>query len=258
MRPKQSPHNIFGYSSSSRLAIARREAGTLPVGGYFIQGVVEGAMRVLIDRFLTRAAQRGRPDPRESARLSRQLFTRAAQHMNALYLSGTPIESLDTLAVAGLLESVAMLEPQIPGLLASLQSQLRVHRDRLVARPHSATSRASAEQADAPQAPAGPTIQAGLHNDAIVRTEAGPTVNGTGETPQFPNRASWLRERLRERSWNKHDLSRQRGPDCKTVQKILDGQRVREDVLEKLATALSKAPDSKRLPKVTLLDIPEN
>ena len=77
------------------------------------------------------------------------------------------------------------------------------------------------------------------------------------DKPQFPDRASWLNDRLRERSWNKHDLSRQGGPEQKTVQKILDGRRVREDVLEKLANALSKAPVAKKLPAVKLLDIPQ-
>jgi hypothetical protein len=82
--------------------------------------------------------------------------------------------------------------------------------------------------------------------------------NEAGPIPQFPNRASWLKDRLQERSWNKHDVQRQGGPDRKTVQKILNGQQIREDVLEKLATALSKAPASKRLPSVTLLDIPRD
>ena len=67
----------------------------------------------------------------------------------------------------------------------------------------------------------------------------------------------WLNDRLRERSWNKHDVSRQGGPDRKTVQKILDGRPVREDLFEKLAEALSKAPASKKLPAVNLLDIPQ-
>jgi hypothetical protein len=70
------------------------------------------------------------------------------------------------------------------------------------------------------------------------------------QRPMFPKRAAWLNERLRERGWNKHDISRQGGPDHKTVQKILDGERVREDVLEKIAQALSN-----KLGKVTTLDI---
>jgi hypothetical protein len=53
-------------------------------------------------------------------------------------------------------------------------------------------------------------------------------------------------------------LPRRGGPDNKTVQKILNGQKVREDVLDKVATALSKAPPSKRLPTVTPLDIPRD
>jgi DNA-binding Xre family transcriptional regulator len=87
------------------------------------------------------------------------------------------------------------------------------------------------------------------------------TVNGgSGKNPGglFPNRASWLKDRLHERAWNKNDLSRRGGPDRKTVQKMLDGQKIREDVLEKVATALSKAPTSKKLPNVTLVDIPQD
>jgi hypothetical protein len=68
---------------------------------------------------------------------------------------------------------------------------------------------------------------------------------------QFPKRASWLSGHLRERAWNKHDLFRQGGPEHKTTQKILDGLAVREDVLEKVAGALSK-----KVGTVNLLDIP--
>jgi hypothetical protein len=67
----------------------------------------------------------------------------------------------------------------------------------------------------------------------------------------FPNRAVWLREQLRKRSWNKHDLSGHGGPDHKTVQKVLDGYAVREDVLPKVADALSKKNGS-----VAVLEIP--
>jgi hypothetical protein len=83
-----------------------------------------------------------------------------------------------------------------------------------------------------------------------------PEVGQTKDEDRFPDRAAWLKERLRERSWNKHDVSRQGGPDRKTVQKILDGRHVREDVLEKLAKALSNAPVWKKLPAVNPLDIP--
>jgi len=70
---------------------------------------------------------------------------------------------------------------------------------------------------------------------------------------RFPGRAIWLADRLQERSWSKHDVSRFGGPDQRTVQKILDGDSVRADVLGGLAQALSK-----KLPKVDLMDIPRN
>lgn len=73
------------------------------------------------------------------------------------------------------------------------------------------------------------------------------------EVRRFPNRARWLTERLRERAWNKHDLSRQGGPDHKTAQKVLDGLAIREDALEKVADALSNKGG-----KVTVLDIPQD
>jgi len=56
----------------------------------------------------------------------------------------------------------------------------------------------------------------------------------------FPKRAAWLKQRLQERAWNKNDVARFGGPDRRTVQRILDGFRVREDGLEQLAHALSK------------------
>jgi hypothetical protein len=74
-----------------------------------------------------------------------------------------------------------------------------------------------------------------------------------GDPTEFPKRASWLTIRLRERSWNKHDLSRHGGPDHKTVQKVLDGMSVREDVLQKVADGHSKHKD-----KVTVIDIPQD
>jgi hypothetical protein len=58
--------------------------------------------------------------------------------------------------------------------------------------------------------------------------------------PDFPERAAWLRGRLAERAWNRNDPLKHRGPDPKTIDKILRGETVREDVLEKLATSLSK------------------
>jgi hypothetical protein len=72
--------------------------------------------------------------------------------------------------------------------------------------------------------------------------------------PDFHNRAVWLQKELAARAWNKHDLYRYGGPDNKSVQKILDGFKVREDVLEKVANALSKKHNN----NVNLLDIPQD
>lgn len=69
----------------------------------------------------------------------------------------------------------------------------------------------------------------------------------------FPNRSAWLKERLNERSWNRNKPSKYGGPDPKTIDKILAGGDVREDVLEKLATALSK-----KYAKVEIVKIPNS
>jgi len=76
-----------------------------------------------------------------------------------------------------------------------------------------------------------------------------------GAEAQFPNRAKWLQDRLRERAWNKHDLARRGGADHKTVQKILDGFPVREEVLQKIADGLS---DHRGAARVNVLDIPQD
>lgn len=59
------------------------------------------------------------------------------------------------------------------------------------------------------------------------------------QTVPFPNRVKWLKDRLLERGWSSGDPYKFHGPDRKTVEKILQGESVRNDVLEKLATALS-------------------
>ena len=71
--------------------------------------------------------------------------------------------------------------------------------------------------------------------------------------PRFPERASWLAKCLHERGWNKYDLADQGGPDHKTTQKVLDGKKVREDVLVRIASALSK-----KLPHVKMENVPQN
>jgi hypothetical protein len=71
------------------------------------------------------------------------------------------------------------------------------------------------------------------------------------QTAKFPQRAAWLRQRLAEREWDHNDPPKHRGPDRKTVLKILDGGDVRESVLESLAESLSKKHSN-----VGLLEIP--
>jgi hypothetical protein len=69
--------------------------------------------------------------------------------------------------------------------------------------------------------------------------------------------AAWLQESLRKRCRNKYDLARPRWPHHKTVQKILDGFRVGEGVLEKVVQGLSNFKSvSNPLPPVTALDYP--
>jgi len=79
--------------------------------------------------------------------------------------------------------------------------------------------------------------------------------SGKGASPQseFPKRASWLKDQLLERGWSNSDPSKYRGPDRKTIEKILRGETVRNDVIEKLAVALSSKSS-----KVRVLDIPRD
>lgn len=57
--------------------------------------------------------------------------------------------------------------------------------------------------------------------------------------PSFPIRAEWLRDRLAERKWTAQDLDRFGGPNWRTTRKILQGEPVRQVVLEKIAHGLS-------------------
>jgi hypothetical protein len=77
----------------------------------------------------------------------------------------------------------------------------------------------------------------------------------TERSPQFPKRAVWLKCRLKERDWNKHDLAREGRLDHKTVQRMLDGSNVQDGTLEKVAEGLSMFTKAKR---VTELDIPRD
>ncbi len=74
-------------------------------------------------------------------------------------------------------------------------------------------------------------------------------------TPKFPLRAKWLKDRLKERAWDRNDVARCGGPDVKTVQKILDGEFIREGGLEKLVIALNHKKIDRN---ITLLDVPSN
>lgn len=95
-------------------------------------------------------------------------------------------------------------------------------------------------------------VLANLEAEETKVTPVAATVK-KGGLASFPKRASWLKERLRERAWNKHDVRRYGGPDYKTVQKILDGKVVREDGLEKLVEALNK---KKKASEIKLSDVP--
>jgi hypothetical protein len=78
-------------------------------------------------------------------------------------------------------------------------------------------------------------------------------VGRLGNSVRFPSRAAWLKERLLERGWSNSDPSEYSGPDRKTIEKILRGEGVRNDVLERLAEALSAKQS-----KVSALDIPKD
>ena len=82
---------------------------------------------------------------------------------------------------------------------------------------------------------------------------AGKKGNLARPIPQFPNRAAWLKARLLERGWSKADPSNFGGPDRKTIEKILRGEAVRNDVLEKLVDALAK-----KHAKLSVVDVPQD
>lgn len=75
---------------------------------------------------------------------------------------------------------------------------------------------------------------------------------GAALMQRFPNRALWLKDKLLERGWSHSDPSEFGGPDRKTIEKILRAEPVRNDVLQKLANALSKTT------KVMVFDIPQD
>jgi len=70
---------------------------------------------------------------------------------------------------------------------------------------------------------------------------------------QFPRRAAFLQDCLTERNWDRNTLEAHNGPDHKTTKRILDGKKVHERSLRKLAIALSTHPKAKQ---VRFRDIP--
>jgi hypothetical protein len=91
-------------------------------------------------------------------------------------------------------------------------------------------------------------------------TPADPAAGGTDRRSPFPNRAAWLKARLRERGWSKHDLERNGGPEHRTTQKILDELPVQDDVLRRVIIGLqSKLKHKGRdLPPISESDIPNS
>ncbi|HEY1754430.1 MAG TPA: hypothetical protein VGG72_03475 [Bryobacteraceae bacterium] len=97
------------------------------------------------------------------------------------------------------------------------------------------------------------TPQASKAATRAERREDSAARGGATAESTFPVRASWLKARLLERGWSNSDPAEYDGPDRKTIQKILRGESVRNDVLQKLADALSQ-----RHGKVNVLEIPQD
>jgi hypothetical protein len=100
--------------------------------------------------------------------------------------------------------------------------------------------------------------------DESIGKDTGPAADfGTGSSDtnsRFPNRAAWFNARLAEREWSKHELQRHGGPEHRTIQKILDGLPVQEDVIRKAVNALRAKPTHKNrsLPPVSEAEVPKN
>ena len=122
---------------------------------------------------------------------------------------------------------------------------------------HSVTAEGEAASPSKPTTPqaGGPATRAHAQEQSqeAERTVDSAVRSGARAETTFPARASWLKDRLLERGWGNSDPAAYDGPDRKTVQKILRGEAVRNDVLQKLADALSQKHG-----KVDVLDIPQD
>jgi hypothetical protein len=76
--------------------------------------------------------------------------------------------------------------------------------------------------------------------------------NGDELSKRFQKRAQWLRQALESRRWTVQDFERFGGPNAKTTRKMLDGESVRETVLERVVQGLSMKD------RVTRSDIPND
>jgi hypothetical protein len=86
----------------------------------------------------------------------------------------------------------------------------------------------------------------------VLPASAQPNVDPMSE---FPNRARWLADRLRERGWDHNMPEKFNGPDHKTVQKVLAAEKTIPNVLRKIVVALNSHHTAK---KVTLDEIPND
>jgi hypothetical protein len=78
------------------------------------------------------------------------------------------------------------------------------------------------------------------HIDANMPRVPDTTAPSLQAVAQFPKRAIWLHDRLKERVWDHNEPYRHGGPDRKIVQKILNGDFVRPDTLRKLIHSLNQ------------------
>jgi hypothetical protein len=67
---------------------------------------------------------------------------------------------------------------------------------------------------------------------------ATPSIESDPKKLGGPNLSAWLKQRMKSGGFTVRGLSTQSGADSKTINRLLDGEQVRIDVVEKLAVAL--------------------